>query len=225
MFTYTLRRLLLAVPTVLLSNHPGLGLPRGTSIDIAPLLEGAEAAGGLAGIDAILTGYFGNAAQVRAAASLIARLKPAHVLVDPVIGDIGRLYVKDEIAGAIRDHLMPLATITTPNAFELAWLTGQAVSDVETARAAARTLSCPEVIVTSVPHGPDHLATLLLAGETHTVHTTARRDRVPNGTGDFFSGAYLARRVTEASVPAFTAAMARLAGAIAASVGPVLYVV
>ncbi len=46
------------------------------------------------------------------------------VLCDPVIGDHGGLYVPEAVATAIRDRLMPLATLATPNRFELAWLTG-----------------------------------------------------------------------------------------------------
>ena len=46
------------------------------------------------------------------------------MLVDPVLGDAGRLYVAQETAEAIRDRLIPLADIATPNLFELGWLTG-----------------------------------------------------------------------------------------------------
>jgi pyridoxine kinase len=88
-------------------------------------LAGADAAGGLAAIDAVITGYFANPAQVHSAAELIARLHPTHVLVDPVLGDNARLYVPEDIAIAIRDLLLPLASIATPNAFELAWLTSR----------------------------------------------------------------------------------------------------
>ena len=116
----------MALPTVVLSNHPGHGKPVGQATP-APLLEQMlqtlDGLGAFNGLDAVMTGYFANAAQVIAVANQIeslAKLNQAlHVLVDPVIGDHGALYVAEDVAEAIRDHLLPLATIITPNLFEL----------------------------------------------------------------------------------------------------------
>ena len=53
----------------------------------------------------------------------------ALVCVDPILGDAGKLYVAEETAEAIRDQLLPLASIATPNLFELQWLSGASVTD------------------------------------------------------------------------------------------------
>lgn len=45
-------------------------------------------------------------------------------LCDPVIGDLGGLYVPEDTALSIKDKLLPLADIITPNRFELSWLAG-----------------------------------------------------------------------------------------------------
>jgi pyridoxine kinase len=212
----------LAVPTVLLSNHPGHGPPAGSAIDIAALLNALEELGALKNVDAVLTGYFANAEQVNAATQIITKIESKIVLVDPVIGDHGRLYVKEDVAEAIRDQLLPLATITTPNAFELSWLRGEVITDFAVA---ARALKTDEVIVTSIPVD-DQLATLRVTRTAVQWHHTQRHENVPNGTGDYFSGLYLARLLKMDRPQAFEQAMDALETAIEKSAGDrVLHVV
>lgn len=215
----------LALPTILLSFHPGHGAPSGQSTP-APLmleiLEKLERLGALRDCDGVMTGYFADAEQVKVAAQAIARLKKKKpgcmVLVDPVLGDDGALYVPPPVAQAIRDHLIPLAGIATPNAFELSWLTGKEVRDGKTVAAAASHLGLAETLVTSVPSG-EALATVLLADGAVEVHKTKRLAQVPHGTGDFLSGLYLAYRLKHSAAEAFKLAMARLESAIARSHG------
>lgn len=221
----------LQVPTILLSHHPGHGKPaaRATSADdFSALIAAVKEKGGLSGCMALLTGYFASAEQVGIAAGVIVQLRKANpalvVLVDPVMGDHGHLYVAPEIAEAIRDQLVPLAGIVTPNIFELSWLTGDAVTDVTTAATAARRLPCSEVLVTSIPIGSQSLGTLLLAGEVKHLKQSAKLPHVPHGTGDFLAGAYLAARLAELPEVAFSTAMTQLAGVISRSTGMVLQI-
>lgn len=216
----------LQVPTILLSYHPGHGKPVAQATDhrfFQALLDSVEAQGALASCAAVMTGYFAGVEQIIAAAALIQRLLRQNprllVLVDPIIGDDGRLYVAEAIAAAIMTHLLPLATIVTPNAFELSWLTGKPVSDESSAAAAAMLLQKPEVLVTSVPQDDRRIATLLLHQERSHVIRSVRRTGVPHGTGDFLAGAYLANRLALEAPAAFACAMARLEGAIARSAG------
>ena len=212
----------MALPTVVLSNHPGHGKPVGQVTPAALLeqmLQTLDRLGTFKGLGAVMTGYFANAAQVIIVAqqieSLVTLNQGLHVLVDPVIGDHGRLYVDQSVADAIRDHLLPLATITTPNAFELAWLAGEA----DVVKAAPR-LSVAEVIATSIPLQDLDIATQLhVEGAILAQHRSRKLDKVPNGTGDFLAGCYLARRMEMEAQPAFASAMARLDTAIARSVG------
>ena len=120
-----------ALPTVLLASRPGLGRLVKRDVpaeDLAGMLAALEADGCWPTLDAVLAGYFPSPQCVVAAAQAIAGIKAAKpgipVLVDPVVGDAGRLYVAQATAEAIRDALLPLATIATPNLFELGWLTG-----------------------------------------------------------------------------------------------------
>ncbi len=217
----------LQVPTVLLSHHPGHGKPQGQATPVELLermLGSVQAVGGLEDCDAVLTGYFTSAEQVEVVARLIAHIKPPVVLVDPVIGDEGKLYVVEETATAIGELLIPIATIATPNIFELAWLTRSNVTAHGEAVAAARALGPNEVIVTSVA-ARSEIETLLVTSTAERAHQSARREQVPNGTGDFLSGLYLAHRLTLPPFEAFTEAMRILDKAIAISAGsPVLAV-
>lgn len=191
----------LQLPTIVLSNHPGLGKPAGVRLpgaELAAMLAVLAQQGVLAACSGVLTGYFASADQVVAAAQAIRDMKAdgdPFVLVDPVIGDGERLYVAEDVAAAIRDELLPLASCTTPNSFELGWLTGKGAANREAAIAAARDLSCPEVLATSIPGKVGDLLTLAITADAAAIHHAPLRHEVPHGTGDFLSGLYLAARL------------------------------
>jgi pyridoxine kinase len=208
----------LALPTVVLSNHPGHGKPVGQATDIPAQLKALNAIQAFDGLAGVLTGYFSSEAQVIAVAEQVTALRKQneqlHVLVDPVIGDHGALYVPEAVAKAIRDHLLPLATITTPNRFELTWLANTDDEDAAIAK-----LAVPETMVTSIPVNDQTLRTRLVVAGESAVHDMPKHTHVPNGTGDFLAGQYLAHRLHHAPTQAFTAAMTRLTDVITASAG------
>jgi pyridoxine kinase len=215
----------LQLPTILLSAHPGHGKPVVQRIGdeiFQAMLESLRVAGRFTGLAGIMTGYFASTAQVLATATLIKTLKAANpklfVLVDPVLGDEAGLYIAEDIARALAQHLLPLATAITPNRFELAWLTGKPIATP--GDLANLHLLAAEILATSIP-GPDHtlLTVLQVAGARHMVRTPVQ-PKVPNGTGDFLSGLYLAGRLRGlAPVKALDLAMAALHASIAASLG------
>ena len=212
----------MALPTITLSNHPGHGKPAGFRTlpeDMSKMLERLDALGSIKNVDAVLTGYFASPEQVQVVASVLAKMDAAIRLVDPVIGDEGGLYVPLPVAEAVRDHLLPLATCITPNRFELEWLSGEAVSDENSAVAAARKIGTAEVLATSIPCNDNQLATLLVTGDAVDRHTVTKRQHVPHGTGDMLSGLYLGFRVSMPSEHALHKAMAILDHAIAISAG------
>jgi pyridoxine kinase len=212
----------LAIPTILLSNHPGHGKPEGRATapaELAAMIAALEKLGAFENLDAMITGYFASAEQIEIVATLIARLKSKIVLIDPVLGDHGKLYVGQAVAEAIRDKLMPLATILTPNAFELSWLTGLTTDNAEEAVHAARSLNIIEVIATSVVSSADELSTLrITSGEVEAI-TSPIETEVPNGTGDLLSGLYLSGILGSSPQSAFANAMAKLQQVIKQSKG------
>jgi len=185
-----------AVSTIILSNHPGHGTPEGMAMPadkLALMLERVVTLGFLRDDAVVLTGYFANEEQIEAVASFLRARPRSHYLCDPVLGDTHRgLYVAQSVACAIRDRLVPLADSLAPNAFELAWLTGQDVHDGESARAASRTLSGKWVVVTSIPEG-EKLTTAVFEHNHATAVTRPKLPDVPHGTGDLFSGLLAAR--------------------------------
>ena len=181
-----------AIPTCVLSNHPGLGRPQGTVLDadeLTRVLDGLTDNGFMERFDGIMTGYFAHAGQIAVARDAVERVKGVNpralYLCDPVIGDAGKgVYVRDGVAENIRKDLLPLADIVTPNAFELAWLTGHRVTGPTEAEAAAREIDGAVVAATGVPHGRDRIATALVSPDTAHWVTADRQSDAPHGTGD-----------------------------------------
>jgi pyridoxine kinase len=186
------------LPTRVLSNHPAH--PHSAAHDIPPpalaaMLDALDANGRLAGIDLVLTGYLPHPAYCDLARSAVARVRrqspAARVLVDPILGDDpGGLYIAADAAATIRDSLMPVADIATPNRFELAWLSGQTVIDVASACAAARRLACPMVLASSISAPTGGIANVLTLADRVYSTTTDPRARVPQGTGDLLAALF-----------------------------------
>jgi pyridoxine kinase len=188
------------------------------------MLTALEADGCWSSLDAVFAGYFPSAGGVAAAARAIARIKAAKpdipVLVDPVLGDAGRLYVAEATAGAIRDALLPLATIATPNAFELSWLTGLPQGTIGEAAQAARRLGPATVVVTSASETQRGVSTLLVHGNTVLERKMPKRDGIPNGAGDLFAGLFLGHLLEAQPLEAaLQASLADLDRVLAASEG------
>ena len=216
----------IALPTVVLSNHPGYPRFAGEAIPAAQtgaMLEAMEANGWLAETSAVMTGYLPSPAHVgeaRAAVNRVRRANPdAIYLCDPVFGDEPEgLYLAEEIASAIRDELLPLADVATPNCFELAWLAGLPVGDPPEARQAAAGLGVPSVLATSIPASDNRLANVLVQNNAAVACYVRRRQSAPHGTGDLLAAMYLGRRLRgEAPADALSAAAAAVDASVAAS--------
>lgn len=223
-----------ALPTVTLAARPGLGraatMPGGRrateASELAGMLAALEQDGCWPRLDAVMTGYFASPESVATAAAAIVRIKAAnarvHILVDPIIGDAGRLYVPEATASAIRDRLLPLADIATPNRFELQWLAGASqLVDRVSITAAAAALGPDLVAVTSALQSATDVATLLV-NKAGLVHESASRlvADIPNGSGDLFDGLLLGHLLAgRPPAEAMDAALATLAHVLEASAG------
>jgi pyridoxine kinase len=193
------------IDTVRFSNHPGHGGVRGTvtqAAEITDLFEGIASHGWAAQCDAILSGYLGAADQGPVVAAISARVRAANPRVlwvlDPVIGDHGRIFVKPGIPEFIRDVALPDADIITPNLFELAWLSNRPVDDIDAAivagyalRAKMRNNGRRIVIATGIPTTTPDLATIAITpDEIHVVRSPRLETRV-HGTGDSIAALFL----------------------------------
>lgn len=197
----TLGHCVWSLPTVLMPWHPGHGpstrmvFPDET---FSRVVDDLIASPKLGEVKAVLTGYFGSPDQPAAVARLISALREKNpdllYVCDPVMGDMGGLYVPETTAEAIRDHLLPLATVATPNRFELGWLSGAPLDSNDQIIEAALALGPPKMLVTS--------AFALMAGGTGNLYLSARHALLaehravgnpPNGLGDLMGALFLSR--------------------------------
>ena len=193
----------MALPTIILSNRPGYKAIAGERTDpqkLDAMLEAVLENGWLADVDAVLTGYVPTVGHAEFCRSWIARNKTlnpnAITLCDPIFGDEpGAIYIDKAAANAVRDQLLPLADIVTPNVFELGWLSGRAISDAASAVAAAHALDRPAVAVTSAPAGSGMIANILVEGRKTAATASPRRTVKAHGTGDFFASIFLAHKL------------------------------
>ena len=190
-----------AVPTVLLPWHPGHS--RATRIvpepeKFAALMSDLAGSPWLGEVTAVLSGYLGDAEQAGPIAELVAAVRArnpkALYVCDPILGDLGGLYVPQPVAEAFRDRLLPIADIATPNRYELAWIAGTPLDDMRAVMAAALQAGPPTMLVTSAP--------AMMAGGTGNLLLTPSEallsehriiERPPNGLGDLTAAVFLAR--------------------------------
>lgn len=191
------------VNTVQLSNHTGYPEWTGqrfAAADIADLLSGVAARGAWAQCDGVLSGYVGDPDLARVIAETVEAVRAARpravYCCDPVMGNAtAGLFVEETVAEVIAEQLVGRADIVTPNAFELARLTGLEVTDVASARTAADALAArgPQtVICTSIPTA-NGIAVLGRNGDGAWLVETPRIKVAANGAGDAFTGMLFAR--------------------------------
>jgi pyridoxine kinase len=191
------------VNTVLFSNHTGYGAWRGRIVPlewVEEIIAGLADRGAIPRTRAVLSGYLGDANLGEAVLRTVARVRgerPDMVYAcDPVMGDEGRgFFVKAGIPEFFRDHAMPVADIVTPNQFELAWLAGGPVEDLNDAMDAAAAVRAkgPKIVVcTSLAlDDPAELGILAHSAEASWLCRTPRLPVTLNGTGDAFTALFL----------------------------------
>ncbi|MCT1414143.1 pyridoxal kinase PdxY [Corynebacterium sanguinis] len=198
------------VYTVNFSNHTGYGAWRGPMIpaaDVADVIAGIDERGVLGQVDAVLSGYQGGddiAGVIIDAVARVKELNPAAVYAcDPVMGNAkSGCFVADTIPPLLRDRVVPVADIITPNQFELGYLTGREATDLDStldAVAAAREMGPRTVLVTSVERpeaDPENFLEMIVVDDKGS--WIVRTPRLPfkrNGSGDvasaLFTGHYI----------------------------------
>lgn len=200
----------LPVYTVNFSNHTGYGAWRGPLIapeDVRAVITGIEERGVLGSIDAVLSGYQGGEGIGDVIVDAVARVKAANpnavYACDPVMGNAkSGCFVAPAIPELLRDKVVPVADIITPNQFELGYLTGTEPADLESTLAsadAARAMGPRTVLVTSVerPDQPEDTIEMLAVDDAGAwIVQTPRLPLKANGSGDvtaaLFTGHYVA---------------------------------
>ncbi len=147
-------------------------------------------------VAAVKTGMLADAERVRLVARLLRQYRPEHLVVDPVmVAKSGARLLTPDAVAAVRDELVPLATVVTPNAPEAEALTGVEVRDLASAEAAGQrllALGARAVVVKGGHFGEE--AVDVLVTRDGAVRLPAPRLHVQNthGTGCTFASAIAA---------------------------------
>ncbi|KAE8350207.1 Ribokinase-like protein [Aspergillus coremiiformis] len=212
-----------ALNTVHFSNHTGYGQFKGTRAtaeQITELYEGL-CQSHLTDFDVMLSGYAPSAAAVEAVGAIgmdlqrKAEKNPGSFfwVLDPVMGDQGRLYVNTDVVPAYK-KIIHHADLILPNQFEAEVLSGIKITSLATLAEAITaihaTYNIPHVIITSVDltrFSQSSSPPTTPPGSLAIIGSTTRSDGAPrlfridvpaldcyfSGTGDMFAALTVAR--------------------------------
>lgn len=145
------------------------------------------------GAAGVKTGFFGRADLVKAAAAGLRQHAPPVVIIDPVlVNHKGAAMFRDDVLRAYKTHLIPQATVVTPNLYEAALLAGIAIKtweDVKTAVFKIHTLGAKQVLLKGWREGA-LMVDVLFDGKTMRRFTAphVETDNL-HGSGDTLSAA------------------------------------
>ena len=150
------------------------------------------------GVDAAKTGMLSSASLVGRVAELVRELAIPNLVVDPVmIAKGGHPLLAEDAVASVRDALMPLARVVTPNLHEAAALAGRPVATLDDARAAARELRSADGQVVVIKGGhlddqADAVDVVFDGRELRELRSPRHATRNTHGTGCTFSAAIAA---------------------------------
>lgn len=180
-----------AALTVSFSNHTGYGRWGGSKFDAAHLEDVFSAldANGLLRQSHLLTGYVPGADALKVVVRAVDRLRAVNpklvYVLDPVMGDDGRIYVSESVI-PIYKALLPRATCATPNYFEAELLTDVKILDAASLKAALRTFHeryrLPNIVISAVSLGTAELEKLGFTDIRDASGSTPRRMLVCSGS-------------------------------------------
>ena len=230
------RHQLCRLDTIQLTAHPGHGIRAGGSIsdeDFAAVLDGITSLNRWPTISGMMTGYMGSIGQVRTTASAFAHFRAScpngAILVDPAVGDHGRLYVDADMANAIASSMISAADIITPNRFELSYFSGMDCDDLDGVLKAAHHLlnlypNLTGIAVTGIAvtgiSSVGQIADCWITSDSHIVHQGAEivqnEGGMPGG-GDLFAAILMMEKMDGLNWQDSTAIASKLSQEILAS--------
>ena len=175
------------------------------------------------GVDAVKTGMLSSPELVEAVAGRLAGVA-APLVVDPVgVSKHGDPLLRPEAVEVLRTHLVPLATLVTPNLSEVEQLTGVRVeSERDLRRGADAVLALgPRWVLIKGGHLPGEAVDLLTDGsQEHLLRAPRLDNRHTHGTGCTLASAVASRLALGDHLPAAVAAAKDyVTGAISAGFG------
>ncbi|MCY1717244.1 pyridoxal kinase PdxY [Microbacterium sp. SL62] len=205
----------LPVYTVNFSNHTGYGAWRGPLIapdDVAAVIQGIEDRGVFPEIDVVLSGYQGGEGIADVIIDAVARVKKANpdavYACDPVMGNAkSGCFVAPAIPVLLRERVVPVADILTPNQFELGFLTDTEPGSIDSTLESADMLRARgprTVLVTSVERpdrAPETIEMMVVDDAGAWIVQTPLIPMKANGSGDVTAALFTAhyRRTGDAA--------------------------
>lgn len=205
------------VNTVQFSNHTGHGSWTGDIMSlehINNIFTGLNERNIFKDIDAVLTGYLGDAALGEILIHWLKIIKTQNPKViyccDPVMGDVGRgIFVKPGVPEFFKHQAVLYAQILTPNQFELELLTDTPIKKLADAKAACMLLheqGTQIILVTSLSREDADPATIEMLlhtpNEAYLIATPRLTLPTPvNGSGDATAALFLARYLETHNLP------------------------
>jgi pyridoxine kinase len=179
---------------------------------VRDVILGIEERGVLGEIDVVLSGYQGGEGIGEVIIDAVARVKTANpsaiYACDPVMGNAASgCFVAPAIPVLLRERVVPVADLITPNQFELGFLTGlepDSLASTLEAADAARAMGPRTVLVTRVERpdaDPGTIEMLAVTDEGAWVVQTPRLPMKANGSGDVTAALFTAhyRRTGDAA--------------------------
>ncbi|MFC0273857.1 bifunctional hydroxymethylpyrimidine kinase/phosphomethylpyrimidine kinase [Metabacillus herbersteinensis] len=167
-------------------------------VSVEAVVKQIEAIGSDLGTDALKTGMLFSSDIIEAVSEKIKQFKWTRVVVDPVmIAKGGASLLQNEAVNALKQHLLPLALVITPNIPEAEVLADMTIHNLEDRKKAAKhlhRLGAKHVIIKG-GHDVDseNLVDILYDGEEYTYLTSKRiQTKNSHGTGCTFAAALTA---------------------------------
>lgn len=157
-------------------------------------------------ITAAKTGMLASTGVIETVASFLTETGFRDLVVDPVmISKSGYSLLAADAITALRDQLLPLALVATPNLHEASLLAGIEINGLDDMREAARIIhgSGPRNVIVKGGHADFSPGTDVLfdGGEFHEFTADTVFDRSVHGTGCTFSAAITARLALGEALP------------------------
>ena len=163
------------------------------------------------GVNAAKTGMLASAAIMASIAETVSRLRIAPLVVDPVAASQhGDPLLRPDALDSLRELILPLATLATPNLGEVRLLTGVDVRTRSDLAEAARAMLAlgPQWVLVKGGHLPDDDAVDLLSDGREWVELPAARITTDHthGSGHTLAASITAHLARGASIPDAVAA-------------------
>lgn len=145
-------------------------------------------------VASVKTGMLSSSAIVEAVAAKLTDYKPEMVVVDPVmISKSNFPLLKEEAINSLKESIIPLATLLTPNVYEAELLVDQKIKNLVDAKSAAKAiaeLGCHAVLVKGGHLGEENAIDVLYCNGKWSLFEAQRiQSKNTHGTGCTYSSA------------------------------------